>query len=159
MPFNVGYHPGFFCPFSKEYETKDYEVRFEKEETPVELESEADGQLRTGKERVRFENRRTMELEDGMFPKNFCLTGLKSKYADIVEKPTGRFIRVFLDGFRNVVFWSKPGKLKFLCIETWTGCSDSVDSTFNLWDKRDIQKMEPGQEYICDAAVKIGGAR
>ena len=157
MPFNLGYHPGFFCPFSDEYQTGDYEIRFEQRETPIQLESEDDGQLRTGKETIRFRDQNVMPLSDGMFPKNFCLTGLKSKYLDLVEKPTGRFIRVSIDGFQNVVFWSKPGKLHFLCVEPWTGCPDSVDSTFDLWEKRDIQTLEPGAEYAADSSVSIGG--
>lgn len=156
MPFNVGYHPGFMCPFDVERDISDYELVFEKEETPIQLVSDENGQLRTGEERVLFEKKRRIPLKDGMFPKNYCVTGLVSQYVDILEKPTGRYIRVHIGGFPNEIFWSKPGKIHFLCIEPWTGLADDENSDYRLEHKRDIQILEPGGCYEKELRIEFG---
>lgn len=146
MYFNVGYHPGFFCPFTEGADTENYCVRFEKEETPVQLISDEQGQLRTGERKVFFENQREIPLSDTMFGKNFCLTGLKSDCIDLLERMSGRYIRLYVKEFPYFVFWSKPGKMRFLCIEPWTGIADREDSSYHLWEKEGILKLDPRKE-------------
>lgn len=160
MPFNVGYHPGFFCPFVRGSQNiEDYALVFEREETPIQLLSDKEGQLRTGEEKIYFTNQKEIPLKNGMFPKNFCLTGLKSDYIDIKEKTTGRYIRVYIKGFKNVLFWSKPGDIRFICIEPWTGLADDENSRQRLELKRDIDILEPGKQYEKDLVIEFGGAR
>lgn len=160
MPFNVGYHPGFFCPFVRGNQNiKDYALVFEQEETPVQLLSDEQGQLRTGEEKIYFTNQKEIPLENGMFPKNFCLTGLKSEYIDIKEKVSGRYIRIHIGGFKNVLFWSKPGDIHFICIEPWTGLADDENSMQRLELKRDIEILKPKESCERDLVIEFGGAR
>lgn len=156
MFFNVGYHPGFLCPFTEGLATEDYCVRFEKEETPTQLISDEQGQLRTGETRTFFENQNQISLNDVLFGKNFCLTDIRSEYIDLLEKPSGRFIRLHVKDFPYFVFWSKPGKMRFLCIEPWTGCADREDSTYHLWEKEGILSLKSGEETCRELVIELG---
>ena len=143
MFYNVGFHPGFLL--SEDYETEDYGIRFEKPETPTQLHSDEEGQLRTGETAVYFENQDSFPLTDTLFGKNFCLTDVESTYIDLLEKPTGRYIRLYRKEFPYTVFWSKPGKMRFMCIEPWSGLGDRENSTYHLRDKDGILKLLPGE--------------
>lgn len=160
MPFNVGCHPGFFCPFVRgSRNIEDYALVFEQEETPTQLLSDDQGQLRTGEERIYFTDQKEIPLKNGMFPKNVCLTGLESEYVDIMEKTSGRYIRIHIGGFKNVLLWSKPGDIHFICIEPWTGLADDENSRHRLELKRDIEILRPGETYEKDLRIEFGGAR
>ncbi|MEQ2427148.1 hypothetical protein DXC92_08670 [Clostridiales bacterium TF09-2AC] len=160
MPFNVGYHPGFICPFEGgSQDIGDYALIFEREETPIQLISDDQGQLRTGEERIYFTACKEIPLKNGMFPKNVCLTGLKSEYIDITDRSSGRYIRVHIGGFKNLLLWSKPGDIHFICIEPWTGLADDEQSRQRLELKRDIQILKPGESYEKDLLIELGGAR
>ena len=44
MPFGLGFHPGFVCPFDAQHKTEDYVLRFSEPETPEVIETgEGDG--------------------------------------------------------------------------------------------------------------------
>lgn len=159
MFYNVGFHPGFFCPFSEGAETEGYSIRFEKAESPVQLISDEEGQLRTGETRVYFDNKSGFDLSDTLFGKNFCLTGLRSAYVDLLEKSTGRYIRLYREAFPYMVFWSKPGKMRFLCMEPWSGLGDRQDSTYHLWEKDGILKLQPGEEAFHSLRMEFGKDR
>lgn len=138
---------------------RDYALVFEREETPIQLLTDSEGQLRTGEERVYFSNQKEIPLRNGLFPKNICLTGLKSEYIDIRERSSGRYIRVHIGGFKNVLLWSKPGNIHFICIEPWTGLADEENSRQRLELKRDIDILKPGDSYEKDLQIEFGGAR
>lgn len=156
MPFNLGCHPGYMCPFSAEYPIDDYALRFEQSESPIQLITDSEGQLRTGEQRVWMDDVSTIPLNDHFFPKNFCLTNLRSRYVDILERPTGRYVRVYFKPYHNLVLWSKPERVHFVCIESWTGLADDVNSNYRLQDKRDIQILAPGETFSIDMVTEIG---
>lgn len=156
MFYNVGFHPGFFCPFTEGFSTEDYCIRFERKESPTQLISDEEGQLRTGETRTYLNEEDVIPLHDALFGKNFCLTDISSEYIDLLEKKTGRYIRLHVKEFPYFVFWSKPGKMRFLCIEPWTGLGDVEESTYHLWEKDGILKLLPGMEERHVLAIEFG---
>ncbi len=157
MFYNVGFHPGFLL--SEDYGTEDYGIRFEKPETPCQLHSDEEGQLRTGERTVYFKDQDNFLLTDTLFGKNFCLTDLKSAYVGLLEKPSGRYIRLYRENFPYTVFWSKPGKMRFMCIEPWSGLGDKTDSTYHLRDKDGILTLKPKETAVHLLRMEFGKDR
>ncbi|MEG0179720.1 MAG: aldose 1-epimerase family protein, partial [Oscillospiraceae bacterium] len=136
MPFSVGFHPGFVCPFDDKHTVEDYELRFSKQETPIEIKTGAADGLVTGEEREFFADKNTIALTNTLFSNDsICLKNLCSDTITLVEKDTGRSISVGIKGFPYVLLWSAIGDLKFVCIEPWHGLPDSFDATGEWSDK------------------------
>ena len=102
MPAQLGFHAGLRCPFSPGKTPQDYCIRFEQPEAP------GGGD--------------TFALEEHVFDHDsLCLPGLKSAWAQVEERGTGRYLRVDTAGFPYVLLWSAPGIPGYVCIEPWTG--------------------------------------
>ncbi len=155
MLFSLGYHTGFKVPFDAFHGVEDYSIVFEKEESPVELKCNEEGLL-NGKEEVYMKNRRTIDVHEGLFPSSFILSGLKSEYVSIVEKDSGREIKVGIKDFPYVVFWSKPKKIHFICVEPWYGLPDAADTQGSFETKPGILTLSPGQRFSCQMTIEIG---
>ena len=102
MPVQLGFHPGLRCPFSPEYGIQDYCIRFEKPE------------ISGGTD--------TLDLTPALFDHDsICFTNLRSDWLQLEERKTGRYLRVYTQGFPYVLLWSRPGIPGWVCIEPWTG--------------------------------------
>ena len=102
MPVQLGFHPGLRCPFSSEYGIQDYCIRFEKPE------------ISGGTD--------TLDLTPALFDHDsICFTNLRSDWLQLEERKTGRYLRVYTQGFPYVLLWSRPGIPGWVCIEPWTG--------------------------------------
>ncbi|HBR01990.1 MAG TPA: hypothetical protein DD738_05210 [Ruminiclostridium sp.] len=154
MLFSLGYHTGYKCPFDDSHSIEDYSLIFDEKETPVEILCH-DGFL-SGEKSVYFENRRCIPLGDELFPASFILSNLKSDFVSLVEKDTGRAIKVSIQNFPHVVFWSAPGKVKFVCIEPWYGLPDPNNTVGRLDQKPGIQKLRPNQHFACKMTIDLG---
>lgn len=102
MPVQLGFHPGLRCPFEPGKTPQDYFVRFEQPES--------------------LDGTEIFPLYKEVFDNDsICFPDLKSKWIQVEEKDTGRYLRVATEGFPFVLLWSKPGITDFVCIEPWTG--------------------------------------
>ncbi len=150
MPFGIGYHPAFVCPFDPARPTGDYVLRFDEPETPQVVETGADDGLVTGRRYVYFEGGQEIPLTDHLFDRDsICFTGLKSPGLSLVERDTGRAVRVGIAGFPYVLIWSKPGPMRFLCIEPWHSLPDARDAGGEWADKPAAATLAPGEEWRC----------
>ena len=155
MLFNIGYHTGFMCPFDNAASIENYSLVFEKKETPFELVCNEEGLL-SGEIRIAFENKDTIELSKVLFENgSFILSELKSDYVSIVEKGTGRHVKVYIKNFPYVVFWSAHSDIKFVCIEPWFGLPDSSNSGGELAYKIGIQRINPNDVFSCTQTIEI----
>lgn len=98
MPAQLGYHPGLLCPFSDGLRLEDYLIRFDP--------SAGEETIPLGRDM--FQSRRIL------YP------NLHSRWVQLEERPTGRFLRLDTRDSRCLVLWSKPGIPGFICIEPWT---------------------------------------
>lgn len=155
MPFSIGYHTGFMCPFDNTKPIENYSLVFEKKETPVELLSNEEGLL-SGEKKIFFNNKDTIDLYDGIFKGSFILSELKSDYVSIVEKGTGRCVKVDIKNFPYVVLWFVPGTVRFVCIEPWYGLPDSQDTDGEFTKKLGIQRINPNASFSCTQTIEIG---
>ena len=155
MFFSIGYHTGYKVPFDENHNIEDYSLIFEKNETPVEMLCTKEGLL-AGEGKVYFEGRNTIPLNDELFPASFILTNLKSDFVSVVEKGSGRSIKVGIRNFPYVVFWSTPEKIRFVCVEPWFGLPDLHDTDGRFDKKPGIQRLEAGKSFTCSQTIEIG---
>ena len=155
MLFNIGYHTGFLCPFDNSTPIENYSLVFEKKETPVEFMCNEEGLLR-GEKKTSFEDKDIIHLINGIFENgSFALSNLKSSYVSIVEKGTGRYVKVFFENVPYLVIWSPPGDIKFVCIEPWYGLPDFYNADGELANKVGIQKISPNSTFSCTQIIEI----
>lgn len=148
MPFGLGFHPGFVCPFDAQHKTEDYVLRFSEPETPEVIETgEGDG-LVTGRRSVYFRGESEIALTDHLFDRDsICFSGLRSGCVSIVEKDTGRAVHVDIAGFPYVLIWSKKGPMRFVCIEPWLSLPDARDASGEWADKPAAAVLAPGETF------------
>lgn len=143
MPFALGFHPGFMCPFDSSHTAQDYEFRFNIPQSPIEIDT-SEGGLVNGKEKVMFENKSAIQLTDTLFANDsYCMKNLTASTLSIVEKDTGRSVDVGLEGFPYTLIWSAAGPVKFVCIEPWHGLPDRTDTSGEWSEKTDTVVLEP----------------
>ena len=152
MPFQIGYHFAFAYPFTEGADTGSCQLRFQQAEDFTEITT--DGGFVSG-QRPRFPGQQVIPLDDHLFDvDSICFTGLRSDWAQIEELATGRALRVTFSGFPQVLIWSKPGPMRFFCIEPWYGLPERVDGGHDLFQRPCIQVLEPGQEFTCTQVVE-----
>lgn len=150
LRFGLGYHPGFAIPFDDVHTTEDYELRFDKAQTPLVIETGATSGLVTGETRVMMQKGKTIALNDRMFDvDSTCMGQLNANSLSIVEKKSGKQITVGIKGFPYTLIWSAAGNpnLKFICIEPWHTLPDREDADGDWNHKPCAQQLQPGQEW------------
>ncbi|WP_343246365.1 hypothetical protein [Diplocloster hominis] len=155
MPFGIGIHTGYMCPFEDGYKPDDYVIRFEKKENAVHLRHNDNGNL-TGEEIPFLTDSDVLTLDNPQFPNSFMLGNVKSDYIQIEEIPTGRYSRVYLKGAPVVAFWAQPGIAGYVCIQPWYSAPDAADSDNSLFSKRAVQIAKPGETKEYVQVIELG---
>lgn len=155
MPFGIGIHTGYMCPFDDSHTAADYVLRFEKKENAVHLRHNSNGNL-TGEEVLFLENEDVLTLDNEQFPNSFMLGNVTSEYVQIEEVATGRYSRIYLKGAPVVACWAQPGNANYVCIQPWYSAPDSAETDYALWSKRAIQTAEPGETKVYSQEIEIG---
>lgn len=156
MPFGLGFHPGFNCPFEEGRATQDYVLRFDVPQSPVVVETgEKDG-LVTGQRRQLFVNQTDIPLTDTLFDHDsICMTDLTAHTLSLVEKDSGRSVDVEITGFPYVLIWSKAGPVKFVCIEPWHSLPDARDASGEWSEKPAAARLNPGQRFATTLKMRF----
>ena len=146
LPFGIGYHPGFALPFDEKHSYEDYELRFDREESPLCLSTPAglvtDKTYKLGKciDRVAL----TEHLFDN---DSYCMTGLHSSTLGLYEKGSGRAVVCEISGFPYCLIWSAPGKPQYVCIEPWHSLPSFADDGA-AWEERSCAaRLSPGEHW------------
>lgn len=156
LPFSIGFHTGYLCPFDSAHSIRDYSVVFEQKETADEILCDGNGLL--SGEKARFlDGRDAMPLSDETFPHSFILENPKSRWIALRENGSGRAVRVHLSDFPYVALWSTPHRVPFLCVEPWHGLPDRADTDGQFLRKPGLRKIGAGQTFRCSQTIEIVG--
>ena len=148
MPFSLGYHPGFACPFDAAHGTQDYVLRFDVPQTPAVVEVDEATGLVTGGTHTLFENGTDIPLTDHLFDHDrICMTNLTARSLSLVEAGTGRGVSVDIAGFPYVLVWSVKGPVQFVCIEPWHGLPDAANATGEWLEKPATVRLAPDESW------------
>lgn len=142
MYFSIGAHEGLKCDGG----INDTKIVFEKKETLFNCEVAPNIGLMTGNSERICENTDTLHLcEDWFKIDALVFKTLKSRYLRVVNKATGRTVKVNFDGFDSLLIWTMPGA-DFVCAEPWCGFPDDVDFEGDFSEKYGIIQLLPGEE-------------
>lgn len=142
--FSVGAHPAFACPFDDKHQISDYEIRFEQPENLLrhEITSEAFYTGSTTEYKLAAFNLDEHTFDDDAL----VFTGYNSDSVSLVERDSGRAIRVSLAGFPWLGIWSKPSA-DYVCLEPWCGRSDDLGFNADLNNKAVIETIQSNAKW------------
>lgn len=157
MPFQIGGHPGFNCPLFPGESYSDYQLVFEKEETCTVPTPITETGLIDMEHRITFfRNQKTLPLSHELFAKDaIILDGLRSKSVALRGKSHEKGIRLDFPDFPYLILWSSANEGPFIAIEPWTGLSTCSDEGDVFEEKRNIQKVAPGNERIYSFVISV----
>ena len=149
LPFGIGYHPAFRVPFDEAHTAADYELRFSDMESPLCINNQPKG-LMHGNFYYLGTNIDSLPVCPELFANDsHCMTNLVSKTLGIYEKDTGRAVVCHIRDFPYTLIWSKPGDVKFVCIEPWHSLP-SAENGSRDWNRKPAAAiLAPGEEWSC----------
>lgn len=140
--YSIGAHPGFRCPLFPNENFSDYYLQFEKNNYLI-------TRLKDG---LLSDNQMPLTLLQGKLPLTHSLFDndaliFEQQSINRVELCSTLHPRKIILSCNNWPYygiWSKAGKSPFICLEPWSGITDSVASTQQLEHKKGILTLAPG---------------
>ena len=153
MPFGIGFHPAFALPFDDKHTYEDYELRFDKLESPLCMETLPKG-LITGNTYYLGKNLNTIALDEHLFDNDsHCMVNLRSDTLGLYEKDTGRGVVCSIKSFPYCMIWSKPGAPKFVCIEPWMSLPSPENGGYEWSEKPATAILTPGESWATTLSM------
>ena len=155
MPFGIGYHPAFNVPFDDKHTPEDYELRFDTPQSPLCI-----GCLPTGLVHgdcyYLASNTDTIPVNEALFANDsHCMANLTAKTLGIYEKDTGRAVVCDIGEFPYTLLWSKPGEIKFVCIEPWHSLPSPENGTTDWQKKPAAAVLNPGERWSTPLTTRF----
>ena len=146
MPFGIGFHPGFAVPFDSAHTFRDYELRFDRVESPICLATPTG--LVSGDTYLLGQNITSIPVDEKLFANDsHCIVGLASKTLGLYEKDSTRAVVCELTGFPNCLLWSTVGEPKFVCIEPWNSLPSREGMSADWNEKPAAAILTPGESW------------
>lgn len=148
LPFGIGFHPGFAVPFDDKHTLEDYEIRFEKMESPLCINNLPHG-LMHGNFYYLGSNIIALPVTKELFANDsHCMTNLSSNTLGLYEKDTGRAVVCDIQGFPYTLLWSAPGgDPRFVCIEPWHSLPSPERGATEWTEKPAAAILAPGETW------------
>jgi len=151
MIFGLGGHPAFIC----DYQTGDYQIKFDQNEDTIEFIQLENGLISNEKvPNLLKEN--TIDLLPDTFEKDaVIMKNIKSNKVTLYNKKKNKKLLEFdFTGFPYLAIWSKKGA-PFVCIEPWHNTTDKIDSSGKFEEKENILQLEPEEQFECQYKIKF----
>lgn len=153
--FGIGYHPAFMLPFDERHSAEDYELRFSDMESPLCLGTAPKG-LVNGKCYYLGANLRSLPLNEALFAEDsHCMVNLRSRTLGLYEKDSGRAVVCDIGDFPYTLIWSKPGPLRFVCIEPWHSLPSPESGSVRWEEKPAAASVAPGESWSTTLATSF----
>ena len=155
LPFGIGYHPAFTCPFDDKHVATDYELRFSEVESPICINNLPYG-LMHGDIYHLNANITSIPVDEHLFDNDsHCMVNLKSATLGLYEKGTGRGVVCNIAEFPYTLLWSKPGMPKFICIEPWHSLPSPENGSIKWEEKPAAAILNPGEAWSCTLSTSF----
>ena len=123
LPFSLGAHPAFNCPWRKNDQFEDYKIIFAQKEKLKRLFLNPDSSF--SKERIDFGFMKELPLKRELFAYDaLVFENLKSNWIRLQGKSEG--ITLYFNQSPWFGIWTKP-TAPFICLEPWQGHGDFTD--------------------------------
>ncbi len=157
MPYCIGAHPAFNCPFEDNTVFSGYKLVFEKPETVKSPIMNLRTRMWGDNDRIERLNRiNEFSLDYPLFD-NDCVyfDTIVSKSVSLISEKSGKGVNVAWEGFETLGVWTPDHKnAPFICIEPWCGCDDYDTDSGVFAEKRGIQSLTSNKEK--QYKLKIG---
>lgn len=150
MYCSVGAHEAYACPEGIEA----YDVVFPQKET---LSAYAlNGDILTDYTKRIVEDSCVLPLKEEYFYLDaLVFRDLKSRSAELVNRATGRRVRVDFEGSDYFLLWHKYGA-PYICLEPWCGIQDVAGSSYDITKKEGINAVAVGGSLLRSHTVTFG---
>lgn len=149
MPFFMGGHPGFLCPFEadKGSSFEDYDVVYEKNETVTQDEYNV----------TVLENGNSVPVTRELFKNDVFLKDKPdSSRISLVSRKSGRSVEVCYDNSGCIAVWSPyDDRASFVCLEPWTSAPVYRCGTEELTEMPHAKHIAPGERYAFSFEIRI----
>jgi galactose mutarotase-like enzyme len=157
MPFQIGGHPAFNCPLSKNEHFQDYVVEFEQAETadcPTPIPST--GLVDVTKRTRMLDDSTTIKMEHNLFKIDALIFDqLKSRKAKLYNPKTSKGVQISFADFSNLLIWSSSNDGPFVALEPWRGLATCNDESDVFEEKRGVRLLPSGKSDSFSFTVKI----
>lgn len=148
MPFCIGAHPGFNCPLEENLAFTDYQVVFEKPESPWLPQAVLSNGLidRENRRFLSFDGQ-TLPMAHDLFKQDALIFENCHSRAVTLASPKGRAsILLEYPDFPNLLIWSTANNGPFVALEPMVGLSTALDEDDIFEHKSAIQRLQAGEE-------------
>jgi galactose mutarotase-like enzyme len=147
-PYACGLHPGFRWPLGAAGR-EGAQVQFEKAERPEVPELAPGGLVRATTRPIPLSGR-NLPLSDALFELDaLCFLNCVSRSLTFIDA-SGASITMEYESFQHAALWTRP-HAPFLCLEAWTGYSDTDGFTGDMFEKPGMRVLEPGKRARHEA--------
>jgi galactose mutarotase-like enzyme len=160
MYYCLGAHPGFNCPFESGAEFEDHDLVFEKEEQASSMVYDSRLLEFNPEKRVeQLNHSRILPLSRNLFKDDAVyFDSLKSKKVSLINRNTGRGVKISFPDFETVAFWTPyPEEAPFICIEPWNGSAVYTTEDELFIHKNHVQTLSPGGKKNYGLSISIQG--
>ena len=149
LRFGLGFHPGFTLPFDDKHTDADYDILFDTMESPLCLNTAPNGLIGAAPDYYLGRNITRIPLSAELFARDsHCMVNLKSQSLCVLERDTGRRIRVNIADFPYTLIWSTPQKpMRFICVEPWHSIPGEDDGPIEWEQKPCAASLEAGESW------------
>ena len=149
MPFFVGGHPGFICPFEadKDSSFEDYDVVYEKNETIVQEDFGT----------TVLDNGNTVGVTRELFKNDVFLKDKpQSSSVSLVSRKSGRSVTVSYDNSGCIAVWSPYDERgTFVCLEPWASAPVYCCDTEELTEMPHAKHIAPNEKYSVSFDLEV----
>lgn len=154
IPFNIGGHPGFYCPLYDNEDFSDYRLVFNKAETFKAPSVEPDGTLNFNVHSAQYRHLKELPLDYKNYEVDaIVIPRVKSNEVKLLNK-NNKGIKFNYHDFITLAIWTRPNA-GFICLEPWVGYADRHDSNKQFIDKDNIVILKPLEEKVVSYDITI----
>ncbi len=142
LPFSIGAHPAFLCPFYNDEKLKAYYFEFDSD---IKLSRNVlqDGLLTEIQHEIPLQNHMLAINEELFSDDALVLSGFKSKA--VCLKSANYNLKISWEDCTYLGLWKQPNA-PFVCIEPWWGVADSISHNHDIERKKGIINLPPGDK-------------
>lgn len=153
LPFQLGTHPAFNCPFDNTKLT-DWYFEFEKNET-LDAMKVIDNIASKGNLKRVLTNDKKLDLSHELyFDGVLAFKDINSRSVTLKSEKSDKNINVTFSGFKDFGTW-QPKNAPFVCIEPWYGHFDYEGFTGDITEKPNMLKIEKGTNYKAQIKISV----
>lgn len=156
MYFNIGAHPGFFCPIDGEKDKVGYALEFNSKGNPKYYGADYDTGLRFSKlHELKLEKGRSIITKEYFDETTYIFEDNQISEVSLVKPSGEKYVTVRFD-MPILAVWSKErADAPFVCLEPWCGRCDRMDFNGNLEDREYNTVLEAGEVFNNVYSIEI----